>query len=53
MTSTTMIGYFAAICGVLAMVAPILQSPVTRFVFGTVLGVIAVTTWPAAKLLFG
>ena len=48
-----MIIYFSAVCGALAIIAPILSSTVTRFVFGTVLGTVAITSWPAIKAVLG
>ncbi|WP_157967713.1 MULTISPECIES: hypothetical protein [Cohaesibacter] len=53
MVSNTMLAYFAALFGVLAMIAPLLSTPVSRFVFGSVLGIVVTTTWPVAKILFG
>ena len=51
MSNIHMLAYFAAVCGVLAMVSPILSTPISRFVFGTVLGIIATTSWPVAQML--
>lgn len=53
MVSPEMLTYFAALFGVLAMISPLLTTPVSRFIFGSVLGIVATTSWPAASVLLG
>ena len=46
------LAYYSFVCGLLAIVAPILSSLIPRLIFGATLGIIATTSWPAIQVIF-